>query len=90
MRSRPCSPSARTEILPWGEQWRDRAKSGAIVTRDRKCSRTRAWPSPEAAAQAPLEVVVDEIGPSLRWAVALPTKVTAKRRKPAMADEPPF
>jgi len=38
-----------------------------------------------------LEVQVDEIGPSLRWAVALPTKTTAKPQLQAVSDtsEPP-
>jgi hypothetical protein len=37
-----------------------------------------------------LEVVVDELGPSLRWAIAPPTKTTAKPDGHAVSDEPPF
>jgi hypothetical protein len=37
-----------------------------------------------------LEVVVDELGPSLRWATALPTKTTGKPGLHAVSDEPPF
>jgi single-strand DNA-binding protein len=44
-----------------------------------------------AARSAKLQVVVEEIGPSLRWAVALPTK-TGKPNLQAVPDtaEPPF
>jgi single-strand DNA-binding protein len=38
-----------------------------------------------------LQVVVDEIGPSLRWAVALPTKTgTPNLRTVPDTSEPPF
>jgi single-strand DNA-binding protein len=37
-----------------------------------------------------LEVVVDEIGPSLRWATALPTKTTGKPNLHAVPEEPPL
>jgi single-strand DNA-binding protein len=37
-----------------------------------------------------LEVVVHEIGPSLRWAVAKPAKGTGKPSMQAVSDEPPF
>jgi single-strand DNA-binding protein len=41
--------------------------------------------------QRRLEVVIDEIGPSLRWAEAQVTKVTSQRPDDPWAnDEPPF
>jgi single-strand DNA-binding protein len=41
--------------------------------------------------QRRLEVVIDEIGPSLRWAEATVTKVTTQRPdEPPYTDEPPF
>jgi hypothetical protein len=39
--------------------------------------RTRAWTTSEGEDRSVLEIVADEIGPSLRWAITEVTRVTA-------------
>ena len=59
-------------------------------------SRTRCW-TPDTGAHAGveqrrLELVADEVTPSLRWATATVTKAaaTSRAQEPPAEDEPPF
>jgi single-strand DNA-binding protein len=36
----------------------------------------RSWAAEDGSARSVVEVVADELGPSLRWATATPAKVT--------------
>jgi single-strand DNA-binding protein len=40
----------------------------------------RAWSAEDGSARSTVEVVADELGPSLRWATATITKVSVKDR----------
>jgi single-strand DNA-binding protein len=75
----------------WGDQAEHVAdslrKGGRVIVQGRWTTRTYTAGGEE---RRKLEVVVDEIGTSLRWAVALPTKATAKPSGQAAANEPPF
>jgi single-strand DNA-binding protein len=77
------------DLTVWGEQAEHVAdslrKGDRVIATGRWTTRTYTVGGEE---RRKLEVVVDEIGPSLRWAVALPTKATAKPAGPG-ADEPP-
>jgi single-strand DNA-binding protein len=37
----------------------------------------RAWTAEDGSARPPVEVVAEELGPSLRWATATPVKATS-------------
>jgi single-strand DNA-binding protein len=77
----------------WGEQGEHVAdslrKGDRVLVLGRWTTRTYTVGGEE---RRKLEVVVNEVGPSLRWATALPTKTTGKPGLQAVpeSDEPPF
>ena len=62
--------------------WRDQAEHAAqslsrgsrVVVRGRL--QQRAWTAEDGSARSVVEVVAEELGPSLRWATATPTRTT--------------
>jgi single-strand DNA-binding protein len=74
---REQEPSFFTVIV-----WRDQAEHAAeslskgsrVVVVGRL--QQRAWTADDGSARSVVEVVADELGPSLRWATATPAKVT--------------
>ena len=62
--------------------WRDQAEHAAeslskgcrVVVMGRL--QQRAWTSEDGSARSTVEVVADELGPSLRWATAMTTRTT--------------
>jgi single-strand DNA-binding protein len=62
--------------------WRDQAEHAAeslskgsrVVVVGRL--QQRAWTAEDGSARSPVEVVAEELGPSLRWATATPVKAT--------------
>jgi single-strand DNA-binding protein len=62
--------------------------------------KARSWETPEGERRSVVEIEADEIGPSLRWAIAKPQRTTTtttttgagSKTKPAgqFNDEPPF
>ena len=62
--------------------WRDQAEHAAqslakgsrVVVVGRL--RQRSWTAEDGSARQAVEVVADELGPSLRWATATPTRMT--------------
>jgi len=57
--------------------------------------RMRSWETPEGDQRTVTEVTAEEVGPSLRWAIAKPERATRKRNgeqggKGEFAEEPPF
>jgi single-strand DNA-binding protein len=76
-RSRDSEPSFFTVVV-----WRDQAehtaeslsKGSRVVVVGRL--QQRAWTGEDGTARSLVEVVADELGPSLRWATATPVKAT--------------
>jgi single-strand DNA-binding protein len=74
---REQEPSFFTVIV-----WRDQAKHAAqslakgsrVVVMGQL--RQRTWTAEDGSAHSTVEVVADELGPSLRWATATPVKAT--------------
>jgi single-strand DNA-binding protein len=68
--------------------WRDQAEHAAqslskgsrIVVVGRL--QQRAWTAEDGTARSTVEVVADELGPSLRWATATTTRATRSQAKP--------
>ena len=66
--------------------WRDQAehaakslsKGGRVVVVGRL--QQRAWTAEDGNARSTVDVVADELGPSLRWATATTTKVSVTDR----------
>ena len=66
--------------------WRDQAEHAAqslskgsrVVVVGRL--QQRAWTAEDGSARSVVEVVADELGPSLRWATATTTKTTSQQR----------
>jgi single-strand DNA-binding protein len=66
--------------------WRDQAEHAALSLA--KGSRVvvlgrlhqRSWTAEDGSARSTVEVVADELGPSLRWATATTTKVSVTDR----------
>jgi single-strand DNA-binding protein len=60
--------------------WRDQAEHAAesLVKGSRVVGRLqqRAWTAEDGSARSVVEVVADELGPSLRWATATTTRAT--------------
>jgi single-strand DNA-binding protein len=64
--------------------WRDQAEHAAqslskgsrVVVVDRL--QQRAWTAEDGSARSVVEVVAEELGPSLRWATATPARVTKR------------
>jgi single-strand DNA-binding protein len=62
--------------------WRDQAEHAAqSLTRGSRVVvvgrlQQRAWTAEDGSARAVVEVVAEELGPSLRWATAPPTRAT--------------
>jgi single-strand DNA-binding protein len=62
--------------------WRDQAEHAAELLA--KCSRVvvigrlqpRAWTAEDGTARSTVEVVAEDLGPSLRWATATTTRTT--------------
>lgn len=78
---------------PQAEHITSLAKGARVVVIGRLVTRvyTPATGPNAGTEQRRLEVVVDEIGPSLRWAEATVTKVTTQRPDESpYPDEPPF
>jgi single-strand DNA-binding protein len=76
-RSRDSEPSFFTVVV-----WRDQAEHAAeslskgsrVVVVGRLQQRT--WTTEDGSARQVVEVVAEELGPSLRWATATPVKAT--------------
>jgi single-strand DNA-binding protein len=76
-RSRDSEPSFFTVVV-----WRDQAEHAAeslskgsrVVVVGRL--QQRAWTAEDGSARQVVEVVAEELGPSLRWATATPVKAT--------------
>jgi single-strand DNA-binding protein len=76
-RSRDSEPSFFTVVV-----WRDQAahaaeslsKGSRVVVVGRL--QQRAWTAEDGSARSLVEVVAEELGPSLRWATATPVKAT--------------
>jgi single-strand DNA-binding protein len=74
---RDQEPSFFTVIV-----WRDQAEHAAdsltkgsrVVVMGRL--QQRSWTAEDGAARSVVEVVADELGPSLRWATAAPARIT--------------
>jgi single-strand DNA-binding protein len=62
----------------WRDQAEDAAESLAKGSRVVVLGRLqqRAWTAEDGSARSIVEVVAEELGPSLRWATATPAKVT--------------
>jgi single-strand DNA-binding protein len=80
--------SGRREQEPWFFTvivWRDQAEHAAeslskgsrVVVVGRLQQRT--WTAEDGSARSIVEVVAQELGPSLRWATATPARVTKSR-----------
>jgi single-strand DNA-binding protein len=61
--------------------------------------KARSWETPEGEKRSVVEVTADEVGPSLRWATAVPERTRNGAAKPKgkdgksagqFSDEPPF
>ena len=59
----------RSAMLP--SRW-PRAARVVVVGRLQQCS----WTAEDGSARSVVEVVAEELGPSLRWATATPTRAT--------------
>jgi single-strand DNA-binding protein len=74
--------------------WRQQAENAAeTLQKGTRCIvvgrlRTRSWETPEGEKRSKIEVVADEVGPSLRWATAQITK--NDRRGPGDGGGPPM
>ena len=73
---------AAEAVNPESRQWRDQAEHAAeslskgsrVVVVGRL--RQRAWKAEDGSARSVVEVVGEELGPSLRWATAAPARIT--------------
>jgi single-strand DNA-binding protein len=65
-------------VIVWRDQAEHAAKSLAKGSRIVVLGRLqqRSWTTEDGSARSTLEVVADELGPSLRWATATTTKAT--------------
>jgi single-strand DNA-binding protein len=76
-RSRDSEPSFFTVVV-----WRDQAEHAAqSLTRGSRIVvmgrlQQRAWTAEDGSARSTVEVVAEELGPSLRWATATPSRTT--------------
>jgi single-strand DNA-binding protein len=61
--------------------------------------KARSWETPEGEKRSVVEITADEVGPSLRWATAVPERTRNGAAKPKgkakaatgqFSDEPPF
>jgi single-strand DNA-binding protein len=54
--------------------------------------KARSWETPEGDKRTVVEVEADELGPSLRWAIAKPERASngTAKRSGDFKDEPPF
>ena len=54
--------------------------------------RARSWETPEGDKRTVVEVQAEEVGPSLRWAIAKPERATngSAKGKGEFNDDPPF
>ena len=76
-------------MVAWGEMGEHAAESlskGSRVLVEGRLEQ-RSWETDGGERRSKVEVVADEIGPSLRWATAVVTKT--ERRAPVSADEQP-
>jgi single-strand DNA-binding protein len=68
--------------------WRDQAEHAAVslAKGDRALVldrfKTRSWETAEGERRTVVEVVAEELGPSLRWATATTTRATRSQAKP--------
>jgi len=74
---RDQEPSFFTEVV-WRDQAEHAAESLAKGSRVVVVGRLqqRAWTAEDGSARSAVEVVADELGPSLRWATATTTRAT--------------
>ena len=79
-RSRDSEPSFFTVIV-WRDQAEHAAESLAKGSRVVVIGRLqqRAWTAEDGSARSVVEVVADELGPSLRWATATTTRTRTTR-----------
>jgi single-strand DNA-binding protein len=76
-RTRDSEPSFFTVMV-----WRDQAEHAAeSLTRGSRVVvmgwlQQRAWTAEDGSARSTVEVVAEEVGPSLRWATATPVRAT--------------
>jgi single-strand DNA-binding protein len=52
--------------------------------------RARSWEIPEGERRSVVEVQAEEVGPSLRWAIAKPERAAGNGKGGQFNDEPPF
>jgi single-strand DNA-binding protein len=53
--------------------------------------RARSWETPEGERRSVVEIEAEEVGPSLKWATAIPQRTKANGRKAGQFnDDPPF
>jgi single-strand DNA-binding protein len=89
-RSRDSEPSFFTVVV-----WRDQAdhaaaslsKGNRVVMVGRLQQRT--WTTEDGSAHQVVEVVAEELGPSLRWATATPVKATSRACQVRFGVGPP-
>ena len=71
-------PDPLDAVVVWRDQAehaaRSLAKGSRIVVLDKL--QQRSWTAEDGSARSTVEVVADELGPSLRWATAMPARVT--------------
>ncbi|MBV8980472.1 MAG: single-stranded DNA-binding protein [Acidimicrobiia bacterium] len=80
------------DVVAWGDQGENIAESlakGARVVVTGRLEQ-RSWETDEGEKRSKIEVVADEVGPSLRWATAVVQKNDRRSpvREPAMAGAP--
>jgi single-strand DNA-binding protein len=65
-------------VIVWRDQGEHAAQSLAKGSRVVVVGRLqqRAWTAEDGSARSVVEVVADELGPSLRWATATPARIT--------------
>jgi single-strand DNA-binding protein len=75
--------------------WRDLASHAAdsLSKGDRALVigrlKTRAWETPEGERHSVVEIEAEEVGPSLRWAVATPQRTAKTKTSGRLNDDPP-
>jgi single-strand DNA-binding protein len=74
--------------------WRDQAEHAAeSLTKGSRVVvvgrlQQRAWTTEDGSARSTVEVVAEELGPSLRWATATPVRATRNASYPTPAQRP--
>jgi single-strand DNA-binding protein len=71
-------------VIVWRDQAEHAAQSLAKGSRVVVVGRLqqRSWTAEDGSARSVVEVVAEELGPSLRWATATPSRATRSQAKP--------